>query len=122
MQCFNYKDFDHISSECSSRALVIEEQKDVVDEQQEDQVYKPKFEKFDDFEDTFLFCLRALPICLGSALALDTSRLSVVVVSLPNLKISMINIVMPFFILTSRSTIRIIKLLWIVEVVLMLFL
>ncbi|XP_022880593.1 uncharacterized protein LOC111397857 [Olea europaea var. sylvestris] len=81
LQCFNYKDFDHISSECSSRALVIEEQKDVVDEQQEDQVYKPKFEKFDDFEDTFLFCLRALPICLDIQHVVDLVLDS----SLPNL-------------------------------------
>lgn len=48
LQCFNCKDFDHISFKCPSRALVIEERKHIIDEQLEDQVYKPKLEKFDD--------------------------------------------------------------------------
>lgn len=90
LQCFNCKGFGHISSRCSSRALVIDERKDVVDETLEDQVYEPNFEEFDDLgdnKDTFLGCLRTLPVGLGpTSLAPDTSRLSVVRCTLIQLK------------------------------------
>ncbi|CAI9757986.1 unnamed protein product [Fraxinus pennsylvanica] len=82
LQCFNCKGFDHISSNCLSRALVLEEHESREDGVLEDQVYKPKFEEFedlDDNEDTFLGCIRTLPVELESRLLiLNTSRLGVV--------------------------------------------
>jgi hypothetical protein len=82
LQCFNCKGFGHISSNCPSRALVIEEREDVIDRPLEDQVYEPKLEEFDDLgddEETFLGCIRTLFVDLGPELLVsDTTRLSVV--------------------------------------------
>ncbi|KAF5463711.1 hypothetical protein F2P56_013855 [Juglans regia] len=79
---FKCKGFGHISSNCPSRTLVIEEHEGVVDEPLEDQVYEPKLEEFDDLgddEDTFLGCIQTLPVDLGYVpLAPDTPRLSIV--------------------------------------------
>lgn len=61
LQCFNCKGFGHISSKCPSRALVIEEHEDIIDEPLEDQIYEPKMEEFGDLdnsEDTFLGCIQ----------------------------------------------------------------
>ncbi|KAF5470834.1 hypothetical protein F2P56_011322 [Juglans regia] len=82
LQCFKCKGFGHISSNCPSRTLVIEEHESIVDELLEDQVYEPKLEEFGDLgddEDTFLGCIRTFPVDLSSVPhAPDTPRLSVV--------------------------------------------
>ncbi|XP_035540116.1 uncharacterized protein LOC108983558 [Juglans regia] len=82
LQCFKCKGFGHISSNCPSRTLVIEEHEGTVDESLEDQVYEPKLEEFGDLgddEDAFLGCIRTLPVGLGSMpFVPDTLRLSVV--------------------------------------------
>jgi hypothetical protein len=82
LQCFNCKGFGHISSNCPSRALVIEERENVIDGPLEDKVYEPKLEEFDDLgddEDTFLGCIPILSMDLGFKLIVsDTPRLSVV--------------------------------------------
>ena len=60
LQCFKCKGFGHISSNCPSRTLVIEEHEGIVNEPLEDQVYEPKLEEFGDLgddEDTFLGCI-----------------------------------------------------------------
>lgn len=77
LQCFNYKGFDHIFSNCHSRVLVIEEHEDVVDRPLEVQVYELQFEESDDLgdnEDTFLCCIWTFPLGLDSGpFASDTS-------------------------------------------------
>ncbi|XP_035551732.1 uncharacterized protein LOC118349895 [Juglans regia] len=82
LQCFKCKGFGHISSNCPSQTLVIEEHEGIVDELLEDQVYEPKLEEFGDLgddEDTFLGCIRTFPVDLSSVPhAPDTPRLSVV--------------------------------------------
>lgn len=77
MQCFNCKGFGHISSNCPSRALVLEERESREDGVLEDQVYEPKFEEFedlDDNEDTFLGCIRTLPVELDQGHLSQTCR------------------------------------------------
>lgn len=82
LQCFNCKGFGHIASRFPSRALAIEERKDVEGESLEDQVYEPKFEEFDDLDDiddTLVGCIRTFPIDLDFVTFVpDTSRLNVV--------------------------------------------
>ncbi|XP_035551749.1 uncharacterized protein LOC118349905 [Juglans regia] len=82
LQCFKCKGFGHISSNCPSRTLVIEEHEGIVEELLEDQVYEPNLEDFGDLGDdegTFLGCIRAFPVDLSSVpYAPDTPRLSVV--------------------------------------------
>ncbi|KAF5481354.1 hypothetical protein F2P56_002012 [Juglans regia] len=82
IRCFKCKGFGHISSNCPSQTLVIEEHEGTVDESLEDQVYEPKLEEFGDLgddEDAFLGCIRTLPVGLGSMpFVTDTLRLSVV--------------------------------------------
>jgi hypothetical protein len=90
LQCFNCKGFGHISTNCPSRALIIEEREDIVDGPLEDQVYEPKLDEFDDLVDaegTFLGCIRTLSVDLGSELLVsDTPRLSVVCCTLTQSK------------------------------------
>ncbi|KAF5449708.1 hypothetical protein F2P56_030125 [Juglans regia] len=82
LQCFKCNGFGHISSNCPSRTLVIEEHEGILDEPLEDQVYEPKLEEFGDLgddEDTFLGCIRTFLVDLSSVPhAPDTPRLSVV--------------------------------------------
>lgn len=62
-QCFNCKDFSHISSKYCCQALVIEERNNVIDEPLENIVYEPKLDDFGDLgnnEDTSLGDIQTL--------------------------------------------------------------
>lgn len=56
--------FGYVSSKCPNRASISEEQKDLIDEQSEDQIYEPKLKEFDNLdnsENTPLGGIRTLP-------------------------------------------------------------
>jgi hypothetical protein len=107
LQCFNCKGFGHISANCPSRALIIEEREDIVDGPLEDQVYEPKLDEFDDLVDAegpFLGCIRTLSMDLGPELPVsDTPWLSVVRCTLTQSKDADDCRRQLFFILISKS-------------------